>query len=104
MTGPERQTLAGLFELVGYIRTDMKEVKDDVKELGQKVEKLELQDARKEGAAEGQQAAVAHANVVNQRIEGKAASRRDSIRTVVAVAVGAATIAGTLVGIVVKFL
>jgi hypothetical protein len=96
MTGREQQTLDSFVE---FARDAFGRLEEKVDSVDQRVRDLEQTSARAAGASEGQAAAVAHANVVNQRIETTKASRRDSLRTVFTVAASSATIASVVVGL-----
>lgn len=107
MTGREQVTLAAFVQFAtdAFARLDQGQVRLEgkVDKIDERVRGLEQTDARQAGMADGQTAAVAHANVVNQRIEGKRAAWRDSWRTLFAVIASVATIAGVIVGAILKF-
>lgn len=101
MTGREQVKLDAFAELV---TASLSRIEERLDGIDTRTRNLEQASAHAAGAADGQQAAVAHANVVNQRIETQKASRRDSLRTIFAVAASSASIASLVVGVLLTLL
>lgn len=101
MTGREQVTLAAFVE---FATAAFERLENKVDTIDTRVRGLEQSDARQAGAVDGQAAAVAHANVVNQRIDATRNNRLNSMRTVFAIAASSATIAGVVIGIVLTLL
>jgi len=108
MTGPERQTLADglarIYEMLGGITArldaagaDMGEMKQDIKDLSERVQKIETKDAEHAASA----AAIASVVAADKTAKGQ---KQASITRVIGIAASVATILGVVIGIAIQVL